>query len=163
MAIWQFGFHSWEQKVFLHCGSLPQLALRGCRPHPVSPSGDTERAHGKKKKTPVIGRGRRTRCWTAHNECFPSCSSITHPMIHFTDTWVIIGLSSSPRGWSCTSKARVYKAGVAQEVSHEGGGRDWVKTRRRGRRESRWSGRRGGKFNWQLVWDGLVQEENIHR
>lgn len=35
---------------------------------------------------------------SAQDGCFPSCSSITHPMIHFTDTWVIIGVSSSPPG-----------------------------------------------------------------
>lgn len=30
--------------------------------------------------------------------CLPSCSSIRRPMIHFTDTWVIIGADSSPAG-----------------------------------------------------------------
>lgn len=46
-------------------------------------------------------RGRGVVHWrkgSAHDECFPSCSSITHPMIHFADTWVIIGVSSSPPG-----------------------------------------------------------------
>lgn len=35
---------------------------------------------------------------TTQDGCFPSSSSISHPMIHFTDTWVIIGVCSPPLG-----------------------------------------------------------------
>lgn len=35
---------------------------------------------------------------TTQDGCFPSSSSISHPMIHFTDTWVIIEVCSSPLG-----------------------------------------------------------------
>lgn len=44
------------------------------------------------------GRGLRTLSRTTQDGCFPSCSSISRPMIHFTDTWVIIGVCSSPLG-----------------------------------------------------------------
>lgn len=43
-------------------------------------------------------RGLKTLSRTTQDGCFPSCSSISRPMIHFTDTWVIIGVCSSPLG-----------------------------------------------------------------
>lgn len=44
------------------------------------------------------GRSLSTLSRTTQDGCFPSSSSISHPMIHFTDTWVIIGVCSSPLG-----------------------------------------------------------------
>ncbi len=59
------------------------------------------------------GRGLRTLSRTTHDGCFPSCSSISRPMIHFTDTWVIIGVCSSPLGIKLHERSK-------------GGERGWV-------------------------------------
>lgn len=59
------------------------------------------------------GRGLGTLIRTTQDGCFPSCSSISRPMIHFTDTWVIIGVCSSPLGMKLHERS-------------QGGERGWV-------------------------------------
>lgn len=87
-------------------------------------------------------RGVRTLSRTTQDGCFPSCSSISRPMIHFTDTWVIIGVCSSPLGMKLHERNQ---GGEWRWVVVGGGSKDgvseWVKTKRQEWWGWRWSRR----------------------
>lgn len=104
------------------------------------------------------GGGLRTLSRTTQDGCFPSCSSISRPMIHFTDTWVIIGVCSSPLGMKLHERSQ---GGEWGWVVVGGGGKDrvrseWVKTKRQEWRGWRWS-RRCSEIHLTGV-NGLVEE-----
>lgn len=108
------------------------------------------------------GGGLRTLSRTTQDGCFPSCSSISRPMIHFTDTWVIIGVCSSPLGMKLHERSQ---GGEWGWVVVGGGGEDrvrseWVKTKRQEWRGWRWS-RRCSEMNVIHLTgvNGLVQKK----
>lgn len=108
------------------------------------------------------GGGLRTLSRTTQDGCFPSCSSISRPMIHFTDTWVIIGVCSSPLGMKLHERSQGGEWGWGV-----GGGwrrkkrqsEKWVKTKRQEWRGWRWRSRCSEIH--LTDGSGLVQENNI--
>lgn len=92
------------------------------------------------------GWGLRTLSRTTQDGCFPSCSSISRPMIHFTDTWVIIGVCSSPLGMKLHERSQGGECvcvwgGLVGRGSKDRVRSEWVKTKRQEWREWRWSRR----------------------
>lgn len=105
------------------------------------------------------GRRLRTLSCTTQDGCFPSSSSISRPMIHFTDTWVIIGVCSSPLGMKLHERSQgggwgwVVVCGRSEDRVRS----EWMKTKRQEWRAWRWS-RRCNELNLTVV-NGLVQEK----
>lgn len=89
------------------------------------------------------GRGLRTLSRTTQDGCFPSCSSISRPMIHFTDTWVIIGVCSLPLGMKLLEHSQGGEWGwvVIGEGSKDTVRSEWVKTKRQEWQGWRWNRR----------------------
>lgn len=140
----------------------PATVCNGYRPHPILLSSGIQYA-----RMPDLGisRGmgqRSENTQTTHDGCFSSCSSISHPMIHFTDTWVITGLSSSPLGMKLHENSQGRGTGV---------GAGWCRRLGRKKEVSEWKqrqewwdwGQSKGCSEIQLTAhvDGLVQEKTI--